>query len=481
MCAICRRLFLTGLAGSAIALTEPLRLEAQVAQPLATPPRGTRNLPRGEFVINNAYIITMDPQLGEFPSGSIYVKDGTIIDIGQKIEAPPGVETIDASRQIVLPGLIDTHWHMWHTLFRSFAGDAKENGFFPTVTRFAKSMSADDMYQSTRLAAAEAVSAGITTVHDWCHNIRTREHAEADIQALRDIGIRARWSFGQAIDQPLTQPIRLDDLRSFSADWPSYSNDGLIGLGMAWRGMFRHGTVPPEVARPEFDTARKLGLPISVHIGTISKDTVGDVIAHADGGFLGPDVNIVHATGATQRDVDAIKAAGSNVSILAYSEMLGGWGQPSLKQFMAAGVPVALGVDSSVLIGEANLFNILKLAIGLVNVADQSEFAINPRRALQLATVDAAGMMGIADRVGSLRRGKRADLIAVSTDGLNMGVFTDPARMLIECATPANVDTVVIDGHILKRNGRLVGMDVPEIINGARASLKSVREKAAWR
>src|ERR1700690_3772784 len=127
MCAICRRVFLTGLAGSAIALTEPLRLEAQVAQPQATPPGGTRSLPRAEFIINNAYIITMDPQLGELPSGSIYGKDGTIIDIGQKIEAPPGVETIDASRQIVLPGLIDTHWHMWHTLFRSFAGDSKES------------------------------------------------------------------------------------------------------------------------------------------------------------------------------------------------------------------------------------------------------------------------------------------------------------------------------------------------------------------
>jgi 5-methylthioadenosine/S-adenosylhomocysteine deaminase len=481
MCAIGRRGFLTGLAGTTFALAEPLRLEAQVAQPQAAPSGGKRSLPRGEFVISNAYIITMDPQLGEIPSGSIYVRDGTIVDIGPKIEAPPNVETIDASRQIVLPGLIDTHWHMWHTIFRSFAGDSKDSGFFPTVTRFAKSMSADDMYQSSRLAAAEAVSAGITTVHDWCHNIRSREHAEGDIRALRDIGIRARWSFGQAIDQPLSQPIRLDDLRLFSADWRSYSNEGLIGLGMAWRGMFRHGAVPLEVARLEFDTARKLGLPISVHIGTIAKDTVGDVVAHADGGFLGPDVNIVHATAATQRDVDLIKAAGSNVSILAYSEMLGGWGPPSLKQFVAAGVPTALGVDSSVLIGGANLFNILKLAIGLINVEDGSEFAINPRRALQLATVDAAAMMGIADKVGSLRRGMRADLIAVSTDGLNMGVFTDPARMLIECTTPANVETVVIDGRVLKRDGKLVGIDVPEIVNGARASLKSVREKAAWR
>ncbi len=481
MCIACRRGFLGAIAGGAAygLLKTPHALAQQAA---AIPPAraAAGNLPDGEFIIRNGYVMTMDPQLGDLPTGAVHVRDGAIVEVASAIDRP-GVPAIDASGMIVLPGLVDTHWHMWHTLFRSFAGDTKETGFFPTITRFAKSMSPDEMYQSTRLAGAGAVAAGVTTVHDWCHNIRTREHAEADLQALRDVGLRARWSFGQAIDQPLTQRIRLDDLRAMDAAWGRYSNGGKIGLGMAWRGMFRHGNVSPDVYKVEFDTARQLGLPISVHIGTIATETVGDLQAHADAGFLGPDVNVVHATGATPGDVDTVRRSGASVSVLPFSEMLGGWGAPSLRQFMAAGLPVALGIDSSVLIGGANLFNVLKLSIGLVNAEAGNEFALSPRRALQLGTLDAAALLGLSDKIGSLVPGKRADLIAVSTDALNMGVFTDPARMLVECATPENVDTVVIDGRILKRGGRLTEIDVPAVLAGARTGLSSVRAKAAWR
>jgi len=119
--------------------------------------------------------------------------------------------------------------------------------------------------------------------------------------------------------------------------------------------------------------------------------------------------------------------------------------------------------------------------MGLVNVEAGDEFALSPRRALQLGTLDAAALLGLSDKIGSLVPGKRADLIAVSTNALNMGVFTDPARMLIECATPENVDTVVIDGRIVKRGGRLTEIDVPAVLAGARTSLSSVRANAAWR
>ncbi len=87
----------------------------------------------------------------------------------------------------------------------------------------------------------------------------------------------------------------------------------------------------------------------------------------------------------------------------------------------------------------------------------------------------------MSGQVGSLTPGKRADIIAVSTNALNIGVFTDPVRMLIECVTPDNIDTVVIDGRILKRGGRLVEVDVPAVLSGARSSLASVRARAAWR
>ncbi len=103
---------------------------------------------RGEFIIRNAYVITMNETFGEQPSSSVHVRDGVIVAIGSDVEVS-GTQVIDGTGMIVLPGLIDTHWHMWHTILRSFSGDTKETGFYPTITRFAASMSAEDMYHST--------------------------------------------------------------------------------------------------------------------------------------------------------------------------------------------------------------------------------------------------------------------------------------------------------------------------------------------
>ena len=225
--------------------------------------------PRGEFIIKNAYVFTMDPKLGEIEGGSVHVRNGDIVAVGRDIEAK-GVKEFDGRGMIVLPGLVETHWHMWQTLCRSFAGDRAEQGFFPTITKYAAQMTPQDMYCSARLSAAEAINSGITTVHDWCHNNRGREHPEGDLRALAEVGIRAHFSIGQQIDQPDTTIMPLDVVRGIHADWKNYANEGLITLGMAWRGMFRNSWAPPEVYRPEFEFARGMKLPITVHIGTLT-------------------------------------------------------------------------------------------------------------------------------------------------------------------------------------------------------------------
>ena len=155
MCELCRRSFSSGLAAIGTAGFMPKAfaqgaIDARFERPNVTLPA------RGEFVITNATVITMDPQLGDILNGSVHVNDGAIVAVGANVSAP-GATAIDAQGRVVMPGLIDTHWHMWHTLFRGMSGDKREDGFFPTVTRFSGSMSAQDMYASTRLAAAEAV------------------------------------------------------------------------------------------------------------------------------------------------------------------------------------------------------------------------------------------------------------------------------------------------------------------------------------
>jgi cytosine/adenosine deaminase-related metal-dependent hydrolase len=106
---------------------------------------------------------------------------------------------------------------------------------------------------------------------------------------------------------------------------------------------------------------------------------------------------------------------------------------------------------------------------------------MSARKALELGTIGGAQSMGIDDKVGSLKPGKRADLIAINTNALNMAVVTDPAHLVLEATGPENVDTVVVDGRILKRGGKLAAVDTAKVIAEARAALAGVRERTKWR
>ena len=434
---------------------------------------------RGELLLRNAYVMTMDPVLGDIPGGDVHIKNGEIVAVGNAIAAP-GATVIDGRRMIVLPGLVETHWHMWNTLLRSFGGEKPDQGYFPTSATFGQVMTPEDMYQGARLAAAEALNCGMTTVHDYCHNLRSRAHAEADLRAIREAGLRARWSYGWPQGLPDTQACNVDDLQTMHRDWASLGNDGLLALGFAWRGMFRNTALPASIYRSEFETARRLRLPISLHVGS-REDAKGQIAALGKENMLGKDVQLIHALSASPAEIEMVAKAGSPVSVSPGSELRIGYGITKISEFLDAGVPLGVSVDSTVLSGDANLFGILKLARNIENAKAHDEFKMPARRALELGTIDGARSLGMDDRIGSLKPGKRADVIMIATNRLNMGVFTDPAHMVIESTQPENVDTVIVDGRILKRGGKLTSLSTEQVVTEAAASFEAVRKRANWR
>jgi 5-methylthioadenosine/S-adenosylhomocysteine deaminase len=476
MCQLCRRDFIRGAAafGAAGLFSSPLMAQAKRSNVSAP------KLPaRAEFTISNAYVMTMDGTLGDVAGGSVHVRNGEIIGVGKDVKG--GGMKIDGAGMIVMPGLVETHWHMWNTLFRSFAGDKAEEGYFPTVARFGQQMNADDIFQSTRLSAAEAINSGMTFVHSWCHNVRSLAHAEADIRALSEAGIRARHSCGWPQGMPDTQGTDQGPIESLAKDWSSRSNEGLISLGMAWRGQFRAGPIKPEVYQPEFDNARKLGLPITVHIAAAAHRAVNQIEPLFKAKLMGKDVQLVHALAATPAELDMIAESGATVSSSPGSELRIGYGYPLLSEILARKIPLGISVDTSALTGSSNMFGMMKLARDSENARAESEFKMTARKALELGTIEGARSMGLDDKIGSLKPGKRADLIMISTNALNMAVVTDPAHLVLEATGPENVDTVVIDGRILKRAGKLTAISAPDVIAGARAALAGVRERTKWR
>ena len=157
-----------------------------------------------------------------------------------------------------------------------------------------------------------------------------------------------------------------------------------------------------------------------------------------------------------------------------------GRGVPQASRFLAAGLAVGIAVDDTVLGGNADMFAMMKLIRNADNALARSEFKMTARQVLELATIRGARSMGIDDRVGSLKPGKRADLVMISTEDFNLGIFTDPANMVVDLAQPSNVDTVVVDGRILKREGKLVTIDKRQTLGEASAALAAVRKRANW-
>src|SRR5215470_17063756 len=448
---------------------------AAIAAPAAPLPA------RGNFVIRSAYVMTMEQATGDIADGDVHVNDGAIVAVGSKLNAP-GAMAIDGAGMIVLPGLVETHWHMWNTLLRSMSGEKAEHGYFRTTAALGQKCEPADMYQGTRLAAAEAINSGITFVHDWCHNIRGFDYAEADLRALRETGIRARFSYGGAQGMANSASINIGDFERLHREWASYSDDGLITLGLAWRGMGGNNTataIPPDIYRRELEAARNLGLPVSVHASG-SRPAAGQVNTIYKANLLRQDMQIIHAIVVSKDEIEAIKAAGASISISPFSELRIGFGMPQTGELLGAGIPVGLSVDTVELTGNADMFGIMKLVQNIENGKAENEFKITARRVLELGTIEGARSMGIADKVGSLKAGKRADLIMVSTRDVNLGVFTEPAHMIVTAAQPSNVDTVVVDGRILKRSGKLTALNVSQIVSEANAANAALRKRAEW-
>jgi len=231
------------------------------------------------------------------------------------------------------------------------------------------------------------------------------------------------------------------------------------------------------------------GLPVVV-VDNASRDTTQDLvrkhnvrlIANAKNRGFGGAAN----QGVAELDTELILLLNPDVELAASIEPLEdaclriGFGMPQTGELLAAGIPVGLSVDTVELTGNADMFGIMKLVQNIENGKAENEFKLTARRVLELGTIEGARSMGIDDKVGSLKPGKRADLIMVSTRDINLGVFTDPAHMLVTAAQPGNVDTVVIDGRILKRGGKLAALNVSQVVGEASAANAALRKRAEW-
>src|SRR3954453_14345643 len=219
-----------------------------------------------KLLIRGGTVLSMD-SIGDLPRADVLIDGDTIAAVEPDISAD--AEVIDATGRIVLPGFVDTHRHTWEAAIRGSAPDAPLDDYFVEVLdTFAPVYRPEDVYASNLAGALECLNAGITTLVDWSHINNTPEHPDAGIAGLAESGIRAQYAYGSAnlslADYWFDSSIRIpgDDVRRIRDKYFS-SDDQLLTMGLATRGT---GFCKDDVVASEWELARELGIPITVHV-----------------------------------------------------------------------------------------------------------------------------------------------------------------------------------------------------------------------
>lgn len=444
------------------------------------------------MVIRGGTVVSVDAAVGDFRVGDVLIEGSKIVAVGADLSGEHADEVLDAEGMIVMPGFVDTHRHLWQTGTR---GDSMDQVFLDLTKsqrpRIAAHYTPEDVYDCVLAGAADALDRGVTTVLDWCHIINTPDHAEADIRALRDSGIRALFAYGSSM-----------------APRPNDS-EGVMEAGDMWqharqvrrqlfadpedRLTFALALPGPEATTMEITAAdiavgRELGVPMSMHVGTPEgrpSSSDQSIKKLAEAGMLGADMNFVHCCATTAAEFELLAAAGGTATACPSADMAMGMGTPATGRIRAAGVRVALGTDS-VIAASGDMFDEMRAALWAERaiqaqrvyasgseVMHTADLHFSTKDALEAATINGAHACWLADRVGSLTPGKRADVILVRATDSNLWPVSDVVATLVGCGSGLNVDTVLVDGEFVKRDGQLTRLDIREV----RAGLASSRDR----
>jgi cytosine/adenosine deaminase-related metal-dependent hydrolase len=471
---ISRRAAIVGAATFGAASALPRRTFAQVGG--GTPPAAALPL-RGEFMVRGAQLLTMDPATGDLPSGDVHVRDGAIVAVGANLPMPPRIGVIEGNGMICMPGFVDTHWHLWTSVLRPFIRqDDPRYGYFPVTAKLGPHYMPEDVYRSVRLGLCEAVAAGVTTTQNWAHNVRSPAHADAEMSAMRDVGIRGRFAYGSPLGAPNDQPMDLADLARAKRDWTG--KDGMLTLGICSRNVGNdpnpsRGTITMDMAKREWGAARDLGLPITLH-------TSGPRVTRLleDNGLLGPDLQLVHPLGLTAEDIAVLAKRGVHYSSSPTGESRRS-GDIQVAELLKAGVPVSLSIDHNTNYN-CDCFVAMRILYSLNWHHGGKPLKLTTKRLVELFTIDGARDLGLADKTGSLTPGKRADLILIRTGDTNMTPMGDPYDALVSLAQPINIDTVVIDGRVVRRGNSFASIDHAKIVADAMQTAETLRTRAKW-
>jgi len=427
-------------------------------------------------------LLTMDGQRRRIAGGAIFCRDGVIEAVGPTAEVPSEADhIIDAAGMVVLPGLINTHHHLYQTLTRALPAVQNAELFDWLVYLYPvwAEMTAEAVYNSALVGLAELLLSGCTTASDHLYLVPRDSSHDDEIRAARELGIRfhpCRGSMSLGRSQGGLPPdsvvqtedeIIADCERLYNAyhDPEPYS---MLRLVIAPCSPF---SVTGESLQRSAAWARERGLTLHTHLAEtrdeeefcLQKFGCRPVEYMRRLDWLGPDVWYAHGIFVNEEEVALMAETGTGVAHCPSSNMRLGSGIAPIREYLDAGVRVGLGADGSASNDSSHMLAEARMALLLQRVTKGAS-ALTVEEGLEMATLGGARVLGRED-LGSLEVGKAADFIGVGVDRLEYAgaACHDPLASLILCTPPA-VDLSVIDGRIVVDDGLICGFDLERAV-----------------
>lgn len=436
-------------------------------------------------LIRNASVISVDPTIGNVDACDVLIDGTRIAAVGRALEAGDA-QLIDGTGTIVMPGMVDTHRHIWQTTLRNIAADWTLGQYFAGVRgQLGEHFRAEDIYVSNHAGALEALNGGVTTVLDWSHNMNTPEHTDAAVESLKASHGRFVMCYGNSNEEwlPVSSLPTSQDVRRVKAQHFSSSGD-LVQLGMALRGP-QYAT--KEVTLDDWALARELGALISVHVGDGAWGKGRPVEWLAQNGLLGDDVICSHCNSLADDEFQMMADAGCAASMTPEIELQMGHGWPVTGRLLKVGMRPTLGIDIATC-NSGHLFQVMRTVL-LVERAwahDRADrdggtverLPVDTQQAIEFATINGAKALRLDHRIGSLTPCKDADIVMIRADNLEMAPLNNPVGAVVLAGHPGLVDSVWVAGRAVKRGGRLVGVDEQKVVRDLTRSRDHVLAKA---
>ncbi len=418
-----------------------------------------------DIVIKNTTVVTMDDRRRVLKNFSIGIEDGRIVEISQKIGCEADYE-INGEGMVALPGLINAHTHLAMTLFRGTADDMPlQDWLTKAIWPVEAQLQARHVYAGSLLGCLENIASGVTTFNDMYF------YLEEVARAAEEAGVRAILSFplldvaGEEQGKELLKKAR-KGLSKFAKE-----NSRI----RVFVGPHAPYTCSQELLMKARELAREYNTGIHIHVAETEKEVEDSLREKGKRpfeylesiGFLGDNVLAAHAVHVSRKEMEILKKRGVSIAHCPVSNMKLCSGVAPVKEYLSSGINVALGTDGCASNNTLDMFEEIKMAALLQKVYTGDASAVRAMQALEMATINGARALGIADEVGSIEAGKRADIVLINMKKPSLTPNFSPVSHLVYATRGCDVYATIVDGEILMLNGEFRTLDPEKVMRFA--------------